>query len=161
MTTTPPNPSQETSREAAEGETGATITTSIREPMLVSADELEWVDAPASMPEGVEMAVLDGDMSAPDRLFAVRLRMPAGYRLMPHWHPADEHVTVISGEYRLGEGDTFALEATRTYGAGSYFALPAGHPHFSTTVTESVIQLHGVGPWQINYVNPADDPRKH
>jgi len=136
----------------------ASIKTTMDRALYVSADDQKWVDAPPHLPPGTKMLILDGDPAIPDRLFTMRLKMPAGTRLPPHFHPADEHVTVISGEFLSGEGDTFSPEATKSMRAGSFYAFPAGHRHFAFVPTESVIQMHGVGPWQVIYVNPADDP---
>jgi quercetin dioxygenase-like cupin family protein len=137
-----------------------TLEASVTHPVAIDADDLTWVDAPPALPPGAKMAILDGSPMVANRVFAIRLKMPANYRIMPHWHPADEHVTVISGEVQIGHGDTFNAASMQRLGAGDYFVMPAKHHHFAMARRESVIQLHGVGPWGINYLNPADDPRK-
>jgi len=89
----------------------------------------------------------------------MRLKFPDGYRVQPHSHPKIERVTVISGTLHFGMGDRFDANATRPIPAGSYGYWPAGMKHFAWSKGETVLQLHGIGPWQIVYVNPADDPR--
>ena len=78
----------------------------------------------------------------------------------PHWHPMDENVTVISGIFRVGLGEKFDKGALRDLPAGSYAMLPSGLAHYNRIKGETVLQFHGIGPYDINYVNPADDPRK-
>ena len=120
--------------------------------------DLKWSDAPASLPKGAKLAVLHGDPNAPG-IFAMRLSLPAGYKVPPHWHPADEHVTVISGEFYMGMGDTWDEAKGHAMPVGAITIMPKGTRHFAWTKVETVVQLHAIGPWGINYVNPQDDPR--
>jgi quercetin dioxygenase-like cupin family protein len=103
--------------------------------------------------------VIDGDPTK-EQLFTMRLLFPNDYRIPPHSHPAFEHITVISGVLHVGMGNTFnmagPLDELR---AGAFKAISPGMNHFAHAAGETVIQLHGMGPWQVNYVNPADDPR--
>lgn len=119
--------------------------------------ELEWVDAPPSLPRGAKVAILEGDPSKPGP-FTMRAQVPAKYKIAPHWHPAIEHVTVISGEAYMGSGEKFDEAVAKKLPAGSFAVMPIKHPHFFFTKKKAVIQLHGVGPWGITYINPADDP---
>ena len=111
------------------------------------------------LPTGAQAAVLFGDPTKKG-LFALRLKVPAGYAVPPHTHPADEVVTVISGTFNLGMGKTADRGATKALPAGSFVALPPGTPHYVYTDEETVIQINTNGPWGLKYVNPADDPRK-
>lgn len=120
--------------------------------------EIDWRDGPGSLEPGAHFAVLEGDPSA-EGVFTLRIRMPDGYRISPHWHPNVERVTVLSGTFRLGSGDTFDADATTPLLAGSYTSMAPGMRHFAMTEGETVIQLTSVGPWVINYVDPDDDPR--
>jgi quercetin dioxygenase-like cupin family protein len=104
------------------------------------------------------MAVLSGDPNNKGT-FTVRLRAPDGYKIAPHTHPTAENITVISGTLHLGTGDKFDEAAAHEMVAGSFGVMPAGMKHFAWTTGETVIQIHGVGPFEIKYVNPADDPR--
>ena len=104
------------------------------------------------------MAVLDGDPNK-EGPFTIRLQSPDGYKVAPHTHPTTERITVISGTFHLGMGDNFDEGAGREMGAGSFGVMPAGMKHFAWVTGDTVIQVHGEGPFQIKYVNPADDPR--
>ena len=127
-------------------------------PGIYAPDQITWKEGPASLPAGARVAVLEGD-PAKTGFFTLRLRLPDGYRIPPHWHPKVEHVTVISGTLNLGMGRTFDQSATRALSAGTFGFWPAGMNHFAWAKEETIIQLHGFGPWVINYINPADDPR--
>jgi anti-sigma factor ChrR (cupin superfamily) len=92
--------------------------------------------------------------------FTFRLKLPANYQVPAHWHPAVEHVTVISGTFNMGTGDKLDQSATKALAAGSIAIMQPKTHHFAWTNEETMVQMHGVGPWAITYVNPADDPRK-
>ncbi len=126
--------------------------------VLVTPGDLKWQDGPSSLPAGVQMAVTEGDPKQAG-LFTMRLKMPANYHIPAHWHPVDEHVTVISGTFNMGMGDVLDTGKGTTLPAGSFAVMPAEMRHFAWTTDEVIIQLHGVGPWGITYVNSADDPR--
>jgi quercetin dioxygenase-like cupin family protein len=126
---------------------------------LFLASEVKWGPAPPSLPPGAQAALLEGD-PAKDGLFTLRLKLPDGYRIPPHFHPVVEHVTVIQGSFVLGMGDKATDTGTKTLTAGAFAFMPAGMRHFVQTQGETVVQLHGTGPWGITYVNPSDDPRK-
>ncbi|HZR05164.1 MAG TPA: cupin domain-containing protein [Candidatus Udaeobacter sp.] len=119
---------------------------------------IEWKTGPAGLPPGARMAVLEGDPTK-EGPFVVRFRFPDGYHIAPHTHPKTERVTVISGALYLATGEALDRESAKKLPAGSFGYWPAGMKHTAWSEGETVIQLHGVGPWQINYVNPADDPR--
>ncbi len=126
---------------------------------IVGPSEVKWSPGPPSIPPGAQAAVLYGDPGK-EGLFALRLKLPKGYRLAPHTHPKPEIVTVISGTFRLGMGETADQSKAQPLGAGSFFAMPPGMAHFAFTDEDTVIQLNATGPWSLTYVNPADDPRK-
>jgi Domain of unknown function (DUF4437) len=123
-----------------------------------SPAEIKWKDGPAVLPAGAKFAVLEGD-PAKEGPFVMRLWLPDGFRIPPHWHPKVERITVISGTFNLGMGEKFDQSATRAMTAGTFGFWAAGMRHFVWAKGETVIQLHGTGPWMITYVNPADDPR--
>ena len=104
------------------------------------------------------MATLEGDPTK-EGIFTMRLSVPAGYTIPPHWHAAFEHVTVISGAFSIGMGDTFDKAKLKAIPAGGFGFMPPGMRHFAWAENPTVVQLHGMGPWQIYYVNSADDPR--
>ena len=126
---------------------------------LVAPGTLKWGDAPPGLPAGARFAVVSGDPSKPGP-FVIRGQMPAGYRVPPHWHPAAENLTVLSGTVALGMGDTMDEKAMTTLAAGGYAVMPAEMRHAFMARTAATIQVHGTGPFAITYVNPADDPRK-
>ena len=122
------------------------------------ADKIQWKPGPPSLPRGALFAVLEGDPGKPGP-FVFRVKVPDGYRVPPHTHPKTERVTVISGEFHLGMGAKFDEKACQAMPAGTYGHWPAGMKHFAWAKGETVIQVHGTGPWSIEYVNPDDDPR--
>ncbi len=125
---------------------------------LVRPADLKWEDVP-SLPKGAKIAVIEGPMSEAVP-FTVRIKVPAHYRIPPHWHPAVERVTVLSGTFHMGLGDTFDRKKTMAVGTGGVMIMQPNTNHFAWTSKATVIQLHGTGPWGITYVNPEDDPRK-
>jgi quercetin dioxygenase-like cupin family protein len=126
---------------------------------LLSATDLKWGDPPPALPKGATVAVLSGDpgQSGP---FTVRVKFPAGYKIAPHWHPTDEHVTVLSGTLAFGMGDKVDPAAMKKLSAGGFARMPAEMRHYVEAAAPTTIQIHGTGPFTLNYVNPADDPRK-
>jgi quercetin dioxygenase-like cupin family protein len=126
--------------------------------ILRRPDKFEWKDAQASLPPGAKVVVLEGDPTKPGP-FVMRLKLPDGYRIAPHTHPKPERVTVISGTLLIGMGATFDKAKCYEMPAGTYGSWPAGMKHFGWFKGETIIQLHGEGPWAVDYVNPADDPR--
>jgi quercetin dioxygenase-like cupin family protein len=138
---------------------GGTVGRTVTAPIVVTPKDMSWKPGPAALPRGAQAMVLEGDPATPGALFTVRLKLPANYTISPHWHAADEHVTVVSGTFAIGHGEKLDAAQARDLPAGSFFVMPAKHVHFATTRSEAIVQLHAVGPWSINYVNPADDPR--
>jgi quercetin dioxygenase-like cupin family protein len=136
----------------------ATQTESSAEMGVHSLSDIQWKSGPPSLPTGAKMAVLEGDPTK-DAPFVMRLQAPADYHIPPHTHPKTERVTVISGMMFLAMGDNLERSAAKTLPAGTYAFWPAGMKHAAWFNAGTVIQLHGIGPWQINYLNPADDPR--
>jgi quercetin dioxygenase-like cupin family protein len=125
---------------------------------LYPPTSMEWKAGPAAIPPGAKMAVLEGDPTK-EGPFVVRFQFPAGYHIAAHTHPKTERVTVISGALYLATGESLDRNSAKELPAGSFGYWPAGMKHAAWSEGETVIQLHGIGPWQINYVNPADDPR--
>jgi hypothetical protein len=121
--------------------------------------DIKWGDAPAILPAGARIAVLKGDPSK-EGIFVLRLKVPSDYRIMPHWHPAYENVTVISGTANIGMGEVFDKTKGVKIPTGGFGYLAPQMHHFFWAEGETVIQLHGMGPWQLYYLNPDDDPRR-
>jgi quercetin dioxygenase-like cupin family protein len=124
-------------------------------PIRFNLAELRWSDAPPTLPAGAKIAVLEGDPRKP-AFFTMRLKLPAGARLNPHTHPADERVTVISGSIHVAFGDKFDASKGETFSAGAFYVNPTPMPHFVWADEECVIQVTGIGPWSVSYVDSAD-----
>ena len=126
---------------------------------VVAPDHVKWVAAPPAFPKGAQLAVVSGD-PAKEGLYVIRLKVPAGYKVPPHTHPNDENVTVLSGTFNIGMGGTVDETKGTALKAGGFAKAAKGMQHYAWFTEDSVIQLHGLGPSGITYVNPADDPRK-
>lgn len=122
------------------------------------APAIKWGPAPPFFPAGANFAVLQGDPGAPG-VYTVRLEMPPGYTIRPHFHPTDENVTVISGALILGMGDTVRNKGALVLPAGGFITAKAQMHHFAVARGRTVVQVHGEGPFAITYINPKDDPR--
>jgi ketosteroid isomerase-like protein len=127
--------------------------------VMMAPGAVKWGDPPPTLPPGARVAVISGDPTQAQP-FVIRAQLPAGYRIAPHWHPTTENVTVLSGTVSLGMGETFDQAALQDLPAGGYATLPAEMRHFLMSKSAATIQVHGVGPFAVNYVNPADDPSK-
>ena len=123
-----------------------------------AAPAVKWGPAPPFFPAGARFAVLQGDPGQPG-VYTVRLEMPAGYTIRPHTHPTDEHVTVVSGSLTLGMGDAVDTKTATTLPAGGFITAKALAHHWAMAKGVTVVQVHGEGPFAINYINPKDDPR--
>jgi hypothetical protein len=128
-------------------------------PVVVTPDKIQWGPAPAVFPAGAQFAVLSGDPMKPGP-FVVRIKTPDGYRIMPHWHPTAESVTVLSGEFHVGMGDKFDETSMTTLPAESLAVVPPHHNHYAMAKGETVVQVSSTGPFKLVYVNPTDDPSK-
>jgi quercetin dioxygenase-like cupin family protein len=124
---------------------------------VVPADAVTWGPAPPSLPPGAQAAALLGSPSK-EGPFVLRLKFPAGFTVPPHRHSKDEFVTVISGRFAVAAGETLDRSA-KPLAAGSFVHLPAGMPHYAWADGETVVQINGVGPFDVKYVDPKDDPR--
>jgi quercetin dioxygenase-like cupin family protein len=128
--------------------------------VIVTPDQIKWGPGPPSLPPGAQLAVLEGDPSRAGVAFTIRGKFPDGYRVPPHWHPTDERVVVLQGSLGMGVGDKFDQSAGQVLSVGSYASMPKGLRHYAWAVGETEIQVSGIGPFEVNYVNAADDPRK-
>ena len=127
--------------------------------IVVLPAQVAWGPAPPILPPGAKAAVLEGDPKQAGP-FTMRVSFPDGYRIAPHFHPADERVTVIQGTFQLGMGDKFDAAALSSLPAGTYVSMQPGTHHFARAKGATIVQINGVGPWKLTYVNPADDPQK-
>jgi len=132
----------------------------LRAQNMYAPDQVKYGAAPPTLPAGAELAVLEGDPMAPTGDFTVRLKMPDGYKMAPHTHPHRENVTVLSGSLKVGMGDQYDDSKMTSFGAGSFLYVDPTMHHYAGASGETVIQIHGASPLQINYINAADDPSK-
>lgn len=125
----------------------------------INAEDVKWGPAPNVFPAGAKIAVISGNPFK-DGLYVVRLKLPANYQVPAHYHPTSEYVTVISGDFHIGMGDKLDTEKGLLLTAGGFAEAPAKMHHYAWSTSETVVQIHGEGPFAITYVNPADDPSK-
>ena len=127
------------------------------EHVMLDPSELVWKDLP-SLP-GVKIAVIEGPLDQPVPIM-FRLKFPPNFKVMPHWHPGIEHITIISGTLNMGLGGVFDPSKTRALSTGSVSIMQPKTQHYVWTSEETIGQVQSIGPWSVNYVNPADDPAK-
>jgi quercetin dioxygenase-like cupin family protein len=127
--------------------------------VVARPDSLKWVAGPPFLQTGAQIAIVSGDPNK-EGLYVIRLKLPAGFKVLPHSHPNDENVTVISGTFNIAMGEKFDDAKGPALKAGSFTIAPKGMAHYAWFPEETIIQIHGLGPSGITYVNPADDPRK-
>lgn len=126
--------------------------------LTVTPEDVKWAAA-AHLTPGAMVAVVEGNPKDAGP-YVIRVKLPAGFRIPPHRHSADENAVVLAGTFAVGRGETFDAAAAKELSAGSFFKIPHGVAHFAFAKTETVIQVHGFGPSTFEYVNPAEDPRK-
>ena len=124
---------------------------------ITSAPNTAWGPTPPSLPPGAQASVLAGDPGKPGA-FTLRLKMPAGYRVPRHWHPSDEAVTLIEGDLTLSMGEA-GMAHDGALMPGDFVNLPAQMHHEASTKSGAVVQVQAIGPFEINYIDPKDDPR--
>jgi hypothetical protein len=127
--------------------------------VVLTPAKLTWGAAPPALPKGASAAILSGN-PAEAGPFTLRLKFPAGYKIQPHWHPTTEHVTVLSGAIAMGTGEKFDIPAAHPLAVGGFSVMPAETRHYLYSKGGATVQVHGIGPFILTYVNPADDPRK-
>jgi len=125
---------------------------------VVVGDAVTWGPAPPSLPPGAQAAVLMGN-PAKEGPFVLRLKFPAGFVVPPHRHSKDELLTVIAGRFAVASGEKLDRAASPQLPPASFVHLPAGMPHYAWVEGEAIVQINGVGPFDVTYVDPKDDPR--
>ena len=123
----------------------------------VTPKQLKWVDTP-TLPKA-KLAVLEGPLNEA-KPFMMRIKFPAKYKIPPHFHGGIEHVTVLSGTFAIGHGEKFDPKKTTLLRTGGVAIMQPNTPHYVWIEKPTEVQVHGVGPWTLTFVNPADDPRK-
>ncbi len=130
------------------------------QPNAYTPDAVKYGAAPPFIPAGAQLAVLEGNPMGTTGDYTIRLKMPDGYKIAPHWHPKRENVTILSGTLNFGMGDTFDESKMKPFAAGSFAYLDPDMHHYVKAQGETVVQIHGMAPVKFNYVNPEDDPSK-
>jgi quercetin dioxygenase-like cupin family protein len=126
--------------------------------IAVAPADLQWQPGPGSLPQGAEFVVIEGNPAEPGPL-TLRLKFPANYQVPAHTHPAIEHITVLSGALNVGRGDRLDEAVSTRMDTGSFVVMPVGHSHYVWTDEAVELQLHSMGPWGIDYIDPDNDPR--
>ena len=127
--------------------------------VVVPVDKVQWNPAPPILPPGAQLAVLEGNPGAKGPI-VMRLKFPANYVVPPHWHSMPERITVISGTFNVGDGDAVDRKASQPLTAGGFLSLPAKMHHYAWVKEPTIVQINLEGPFDLFYVNPADDPQK-
>jgi anti-sigma factor ChrR (cupin superfamily) len=119
---------------------------------IVHFGDLKWTP----IIKGCDVAPVDGDMNAEGTPFVLRIRCTDGSRIPAHWHPTDENVTVLKGTFLVGMGETFDESKMRTMNVGNFVSMPKEMRHFAMSKGETIVQVHGSGPFKVNWVNPSE-----
>jgi len=119
---------------------------------IVHSGNLQWTP----IIKGCDLAAVNGDPNAEGTPFVIRIRCKAGSKIPAHWHPTDENVTVLKGTFLVGMGEKFDETKFETMNPGNFIGMPKEVRHFALNKTETVLQVHGMGPFKVNWVNPAD-----
>jgi len=128
-------------------------------PIIITPNNLEWASFDA-FPPGAKAAILAGDPRKAG-YFMLRIKIPANYKILPNWQTATVYVTVLAGKYKIGVGDTFNSKNGKTLPSAGSVIIPANAHLYFWTTKGTVLEVHGIGPWDIHYINSADDPRNH
>lgn len=122
-------------------------------PLQVFPEKITWVDVKPPLPQGAGMSVLEGDPKKPG-IFTMRIKFPSHYMILPHTHPQDERVTILSGSMFIGIGETPDEKNATLYSTGCFYVNPAGIHHYAFTGDEgATVQITGLGPWELHYLD--------
>jgi hypothetical protein len=127
--------------------------------IVIPVDKVQWMPAPPVLPPGAQLAVLEGNPAEKGAL-TLRLKLPANYEIPAHWHSMTERLTVLSGSFHVGMGDKLDRRTSQMLAPGGYVTLPAKMHHFAWTSAPTIVQLNLEGPFDIFYINPADNPQQ-
>ena len=119
---------------------------------IIHFGDLKWTP----IIKGCDLAVVSGDPNADGTPFVIRLRCADGAKIPAHWHPTDENVTVLKGTFLVGMGETFDESKLQPMNVGNFVSVPKEMRHFGLCKGETIVQVHGAGPFKVNWVNPSD-----
>lgn len=120
--------------------------------LAVPADSITWRKCPPTLPQGCEMAVLEGDPRQA-QLFTVRFRTTGVFEMKPHSHPRNERVTILEGRVGVGFGDSIDRSVVSWFGPGDYYVNAKETVHFVLADSPALIQITGIGPWEANFID--------
>lgn len=147
--------------QPSHAEESSELSSSVGTHIMLAPEDIRWGECPPFLPKGGKCAVIEGDPQVSNALFTLRSKLPDNYKIAPHHHPTDEHITVMSGTFAMGLGKEYDEKSLKPMGAGSFMVMPKGKPHFARTQGETIVQVHAVGPMIFTYINPEDNPEKH
>jgi hypothetical protein len=119
---------------------------------IVPFGDLKWT----AIIKGCDLAPVAGDMNAEGEPFVIRLRCADGTKIPAHWHPTDENVTVLKGTFLVGMGESFDESKLQTMNVGNFVTLAKEMRHFAMSKGETIVQVHAMGPFKVNWVNPSE-----
>jgi len=119
---------------------------------IVHFGDLKWTP----IIKGCDLAPVAGDPNAEGAPFVLRIRCTDGTKIPAHWHPTDENLTVLKGTFLVGMGESFDETKLQTMNVGNFVSMPKEMRHFAMNKGETIVQLHGAGPFKVNWVNPSD-----
>lgn len=119
---------------------------------IVHFGDLKWT----GIMKGCDLAAVSGDFNAEGAPFVLRIRCADGTKIPAHWHPTDENVTVLKGTFLVGMGESFDESKLQTMNVGNFVTVPKEMRHFATCKGETIVQVHGAGPFKVNWVNPSE-----
>jgi len=121
---------------------------------IVHFGDLKWTP----IIKGCDLAPVSGDSNAEGAPFVLRIRCADGIRVPAHWHPTDEHLTVLKGTFLVGMGESFDEAKLQAMNVGNFITMPKEMRHFGLCKGETIVQVHGAGPFKVNWVNPSEVP---
>jgi len=119
---------------------------------VVRLDATQWRPCPPNLPAGCEVAILDGHPKKAG-LFTVRFNTMQEFIMPAHSHPKDERVTVIKGRVAVGFGRDATRAAADEFVAGDYYINARDEIHKVWIDSGSIVQITGIGPWVVDYVD--------
>ena len=121
-------------------------------PKIMHFGDLKWTP----IIKGCDIAVVEGNPDAEGQPFVIRFRCADGAKVPAHWHPTDENLTVLKGAFLVGMGDSFDESKLQTMNVGNFILMPKEMHHFASNKGETIVQIHGTGPFKVNWLNPSE-----
>jgi quercetin dioxygenase-like cupin family protein len=119
---------------------------------IVHSGDLKWTP----IIKGCEIALVEGNLDAEGQPFVARFHCSDGATTPPHWHPTDENITVLKGAFLVGMGESFDESKLKAMHFGNFMLMPKEMRHFGMAKGDLILQVHGIGPFKVNWVNPSE-----